>query len=127
MFNDDATVVLDAGGGRPQSSAQVTCTSMSVRLAPRHDRHSSVKRRTAWQTAQTDDDEGRRRSRTLTTLSLTSVDDRSPPPSSAYRSAFNGMGEMCTLIVARATSDNQDNDDDGDEDNDEDDDRNRAS
>ena len=50
-------VVLDVGGGRPQSSAQVTCTSMSVRLAPRHDRHSGVKRRTAWQTARKDDDE----------------------------------------------------------------------
>ncbi len=52
MFNDDdRTVVLDVGGGRPQSSAQVTCTFMSVRLAPRYDRQSGVKRRTAWQTA----------------------------------------------------------------------------
>ncbi len=33
----------------------------------------------------------------------------------------------CTLIVARATSDNQDNEDDDDEDGDDDEDRNRAS
>ncbi len=47
------------------------------------------------------------------------VDDRSPPPSSLqlYRSNFNGRKHLLgnALIVARATSDYQDNDDDDDD------------
>ncbi len=66
-----------------------------------------------------DDNEGRRRSNPDGPV-VDKVDDRSPPPSSmyAYRSNFNWKKLMkgCTLIVARATSDYQDNDDDDDDD-----------
>ncbi len=46
-FDDDVDGVLDVGEEHPRFFAQVTCTLISVRLAPRQDRHSGVKRRTA--------------------------------------------------------------------------------
>ncbi len=57
MYNDDKDGVLDAGRGRPQSSSKVTYTAKSERLAPQHDRHGGVKRRTAVAAAREEDNE----------------------------------------------------------------------
>ena len=72
--------VQDAAGERPRFSCQVLGTTMSKRLAPRHDRYSSVKRRTAVAAARSNDDDEDGGVLTLTALPSTTVSTVEPPP-----------------------------------------------